>query len=63
MFITVVVESFRRFLEGADLGSRIFATVLRVVAVGASVYFSTLLAVSPNSRRTILDNLPDEVPL
>lgn len=63
IFMAVAIESLRRFLEGVDVGIGNFGTVLLLVSVGAGLYFSTLLAISPNFRKTVWDNLPDEVPL
>jgi len=63
IFMAVAIESLRRFLEGIDIGLGNFGTVLLLVSVGAGIYFSTLLAISPNFRKTVWNNLPDSVPL
>jgi len=63
VFMAIIIESLRRFLEGVDLGLGNFGTVLLLVSVGAGLYFSTLLAISPNFRKTVWNNLPDAVPL
>lgn len=63
MLMAVVVESLRRLLEGTELTLGNFATVLLLVSVGAGIYFSTLVVISPTFRKAVTDNLPNTVPL